>query len=51
MRAIIWSCMSHLSREERQEAVEMLVFIGLVSSQAHQLDMRSLRHCFGACRG
>ena len=47
VRSVIWSSMSHLSREERQEAVEMLVFIGLINSQTYKLDINSLRQTFG----
>ena len=46
LKSLIHSCTSHLSREERQEAIEMLVFIGLIHSQTFKIDMASLRHSY-----
>jgi hypothetical protein len=39
--------MSHLTPEERQEAVEMLVFIGIMTSQLPKIDIHLLRQTYG----
>jgi hypothetical protein len=48
LRRVIWSCLSHLSKDDRQEAVEMLVFIGLLNTQTFKVDISKLRHAFNA---
>lgn len=45
-RNLIWSCMSHLSAEERQEAVELLVYIGIMNIPSFKIDIQQLRQAY-----
>ena len=42
--------MSHLSPEERQEAVEMLVFIGIMNTPSFKINMQQLRQAYDQCK-
>ena len=49
-RNLIWSCMSHLSPEERQEAVELLVYIGIMNIPSFKINIEQLRQAYDQCK-
>ena len=49
-RSLIWSCMSHLSPDERQEAVELLVYIGIMNTPSFKINIQQLRQAYDQCK-